>query len=95
MNIQTGDIYRLTDAERLRMLKETQGEMLQEVPEKYADEVESILDGGDHGRANMSIHTPLVGWANKQRATVNKQRLASKKKHRIRAAKISNKRNRK
>jgi hypothetical protein len=95
MNIQTGDVYRIEDAEQLKRLKAEQGEMLKLVPEKHKAEAETALAGKDHGRVDMSVHTPLVGWANKERVALkNKERAARKKGNRARMVKASRKRNR-
>jgi hypothetical protein len=95
MNIQTGDVYSGLDKEKLELLKSVYGDNIKEVPEKYADEVSAAVGDGEHGRVDMSVHTPLVGWANKQRiALKNKDRAARKKANRERAAKASRKQNR-
>ncbi len=82
MNIDTGELYRLTGKE-LEELEEQFGDKIQQVPRELIKEANGELNGNLYTRVNMSKSTPLTNWAKKERKK-RKRKIAKKSKQRNR-----------
>lgn len=93
MNINTGELFRMTPEMEKEFAKELmeRDSPIKPVPNDFLEEVERLLAGEDSTCVDMKKASPLVDWAKSQRNQPNPN---GNRKHRRKMAKQSRKKNR-
>ena len=93
MNVNTGELFRMTPEMEKRFAKEfmEHDSPIKPVPDDFREEVERLLTGKDSAYVDMKKASPLVDWAKSQRNQPNPN---GNRKHRRKMAKQSRKKNR-
>jgi hypothetical protein len=91
MDTRTGEVFKTSDEELLKRLKEDRGEFLKQIPKEYDGEVNEALGSKNYAKINMAKKTPLTSWAKKQTTATKKRNQKAKRK----MSKASRKKNRK
>lgn len=93
MNVNTGELFRMTPEMGKRFAKELMehDSPIKPVPDDFWEEAERLLAEKDSAYVDMKKASPLVDWAKSQRNQPNPN---GNRKHRRKMAKQSRKKNR-
>lgn len=80
MNVNTGDLYRVSSKKELEELKKAFGDALQPVPEEYSEEANIALSNKKHVVVDMKKDTPLTNWAKQKRTKKSKRKMVKQSK---------------
>lgn len=83
MNVNTGELYRITNEEMLKKMKKTFGEAMQPVPEALADEANKVLGEHEYGRIGLRTENTLASWAKNERKKIKNKRKMAKKSRKV------------
>lgn len=80
MNVNTGDLYRVSSKEELEELKKAFGDALQPVPEEHSKDANAELGNKKHVVVDMKKDTPLANWAKQKRTQKSKRKMVKRSK---------------